>query len=126
MNAEVFAEWFRRQGRHVYRTATSYWHDAGHRVLQAFPYHWIIEPTEKEIKKLLWEKSALALRYSAPITAANVMKSYHIVCDRPDIVCHPCAGKHGRMSNEDLIMRAWSRFLSPDSLPKAGNCGYTP
>ena len=37
MNSETFAEWLRRQGHRVYRTASSYWYEAGPRVLQAFP-----------------------------------------------------------------------------------------
>jgi hypothetical protein len=83
MNAEIFAECLRRQGHRVVRPLSSYWHGAGHRVLQAFPHHWIIEPTEMQISKLLWENNALALRYSAPITAARVMKFYQIVCEHP-------------------------------------------
>jgi hypothetical protein len=83
MNAEIFAEWLCRQGYRVGRPLSSYWYGAGHRVLQAFPHHWIIEPAELRISKLPWENSALALRYSAHITAAHVMKSYHIVCEHP-------------------------------------------
>ena len=49
MNAEIFAEWLRRQGHSVVRTTSSYWYDKSSRVYQAFPYHWIIQPTEEEL-----------------------------------------------------------------------------
>jgi hypothetical protein len=81
MNAEIFAEWLRRQGHRVVRTASSYWYDAGPRVLQAFPYHWIIEPSEEELRTLLLENSAIALRYSTPIAAPQGKVSYQAVCE---------------------------------------------
>ncbi len=62
MNAENFATWLRRQGYHVYRSASSYWYDAGPRVLQAFPYHWLITPTQRELDALMWKHGAIALR----------------------------------------------------------------
>jgi hypothetical protein len=81
MNAENFAEWLRRQGYRVVRTASSYWYNAGPGVFQAFPYHWCIEPSERELKKLLLENSAIALRYSAPFHYAKGKISYHAVCE---------------------------------------------
>jgi hypothetical protein len=81
MNAEIFAEWLRRQGHHVVRTASSYWYDAGPRVFQAFPYHWVIDPTEKELKRLLLKNNAIALRYSTGISAPRGKISYHVVCE---------------------------------------------
>lgn len=83
MNAETFAEWMRRQGYQVFRTVSSYWYDAGPHVLQAFPYHWLITPDEKEIHKLMWEHGVLALRYSTPLDFSNGMVSYHVVLQRP-------------------------------------------
>ena len=50
MNPEIFAEWKRRQGYQVLQTASSYWFNQGPRVFQAFPYHWVIEPTEKDVR----------------------------------------------------------------------------
>ena len=83
MNAETFAEWLRRQGHHVHRTASSYWYDAGPRVLQAFPYHWLITPDEKEIRDLMLGHGIVALRYSTPIDSLVGMVSYHIVLQKP-------------------------------------------
>jgi hypothetical protein len=83
MNADVFAEWLCRQGYRVVRTASSYWYEAGARVLQAFPYHWLIEPTEKELRDLLVRHSAIALRYSTPLSVGQGKVSYHIVCEDP-------------------------------------------
>jgi hypothetical protein len=78
-SAEIFAEWLREQGHQVYRTASSYWYDQGPRVYQAFPYHWVIQPTEEELARFLREKRAIALRYSTPLKAPKGTLSYHVV-----------------------------------------------
>ncbi len=83
MNAEVFAEWLRRQGHRVFRTASSYWYEAGPRVLQAFPYHWLIAPDEKEIRDLMLKRGIVALRYSTPLDFPDGMVSYHVVLCKP-------------------------------------------
>ena len=83
MNAEIFAEWMRRQGHQVFRTASSYWYDAGPRVLQAFPYHWLITPDEKEIHALMLSHGIAALRYSTPLDFPKGMVSYHIILHKP-------------------------------------------
>jgi hypothetical protein len=65
------------------RTASSFWYEASPRVYQAFPYHWVIEPQEKELRRLLVKNNAIALRYSAPLTATRGKVSYHVVCEDP-------------------------------------------
>jgi hypothetical protein len=67
MNAEAFAEWLRRQGHHVVRTASCYWYDVGPRVYQAFPYHWIVDPVEDELIEVFRKGIAIALRYSTAL-----------------------------------------------------------
>jgi hypothetical protein len=84
MNAEIFAEWLRRQGHRIYQTDSCYWYDAGPRVLQSFPYHWLIQPTSREIQDLLWKKNILAVRFSAPLNSPTGMISYHVVLDDPE------------------------------------------
>ncbi len=81
MNAEIFAEWLRRQGYRVVRTASSYWYEAGSHVYQAFPYQWLVEPVEQELNDLLINHHAIALRYSTPVTNPLGKVSYHVVCD---------------------------------------------
>ena len=83
MNAEVFAEWLRRQGHHVVRTESTYWYDQGPRVYQAFPYHWVIQPSEDELTRFLRRHRAIGLRYSSPLGAPAGRLSYHAVYDRP-------------------------------------------
>lgn len=79
MNPEIFAEWLRRQGRQVRRTASSYWVDLGCRTYQAFPYHWLIRPGEAELNQLLQGQKAIGLRYSTfPDMTAGLL-SYHAV-----------------------------------------------
>ncbi len=84
MNVENFAAWLRQTGHKVYKTKSSYWYTAGPRVLQAFPYHWLIEPDEKEINDLLRGKNLLALRYSTSLEAPKGVISYHVVYDHPE------------------------------------------
>lgn len=83
MNAEIFAEWMRRQGHRVYRTASSYWYEAGPRVLQAFPYHWLITPAKNEIRDLMMKHGIIALRYSTPLDFPDGTVSYHVVLHSP-------------------------------------------
>jgi len=83
MSPEIFSEWLRRQGHHVVRTASSYWYDAGPRVYQAFPYHWLIQPSPQELRSLMLGKGIVALRYSAPFDAATGCISYHAIYDKP-------------------------------------------
>jgi len=75
MNAEIFVEWLRRQGYRVVRTRSSYWHNAGPQVFQAFPYHGIINPSEQELRKLLLQNNAIALRYSTDLDEPRMDRS---------------------------------------------------
>lgn len=83
MNAEIFAEWLRRQGYAVIRTPSSYWYEASPRVYQSFPYHWVIQPREEELTDLLRERKAIALRYSTSIGNPSGSISYHAVYEGP-------------------------------------------
>lgn len=79
MNAEIFAEWMRRQGHKVFRTVSSYWYDQGPRVFQAFPYHWLVNPSQEEVEDLLKRHQAIGLRYSTCISNKEGRLSYHAV-----------------------------------------------
>ena len=81
MNAETFAEWLRRQGHRVIRTTSSYWHEAGPRIYQAFPYHWIIDPVEDELIEVFREGNGIALRYSTALERSFGQISYHVIYD---------------------------------------------
>jgi hypothetical protein len=83
MNAEIFAEWVRRQGHRVFRTASSYWYEAGPRVLQAFPYHWLISPSEKETRDLMTANGIISLRYSTFLNSSIGKISYHLILHDP-------------------------------------------
>jgi hypothetical protein len=84
MNAEFCVEWLRRQGYRVVRTPSSYWFELGPHCFQAFPFHWLIQPHEGELRKLLLKHKAVALRYSTPVGARQGKMSYHVVCDGPE------------------------------------------
>ena len=81
MNVQTFAEWLRRQGHHIYHTGSTYWYNAGPRVLQAFPYHWLIQPDPRELRELFLRHQILALRYSTSLDAGEGMISYHVVLE---------------------------------------------
>jgi hypothetical protein len=83
MTPEVFAEWLRCQGQQVLRTASAYWHGQGPRVFQAFPYRWIVRPSEEELKGLLREHGIIAVRYSTALDAPLGCLSYHVVYEKP-------------------------------------------
>lgn len=80
---EVFSNWLRRQGYQIYKTKSSYWYNAAPHVLQAFPYGWLINPSEEELVNLQNQAGALAVRYSAPLDAKQGMASYHVVLTPP-------------------------------------------
>jgi hypothetical protein len=82
MNAEVFTEWFRRQGHKVLQTESSYWVNFGPGVYQAFPYHYLINPSDKEIADLFKKAKVIGLRYSAPLESNQGSKSYHAILNQ--------------------------------------------
>jgi hypothetical protein len=82
MTPEIFAEWLKRQGRHVVRTASTWWYDQGPRCYQAFPYHWLIHPTEEELAQFIRQTRALSVRYSTSMDAPVGRMSYHMVYER--------------------------------------------
>jgi hypothetical protein len=79
MTPEIYAEWLRRQGHRVIRTQSSYWHSSGMGAFQAFPYHWLIDPSKEELSELASRHHALALRYSMSPDGAHNGDSYHAV-----------------------------------------------
>ena len=83
MNAEIFAEWLKRQGRRVFRTASSYWYEAGPHALQAFPYHWLISPSEEEIRALMVSSGMFSVRYSTLLNSPAGKISYHLILRNP-------------------------------------------
>ncbi len=83
MNAEVFAEWLRRQGHAVVHTQSSWWYDKGPRAYLAFPYHLLICPGNDELRILFREHRALCVRYSTTTDASVGIPSYHAVFDEP-------------------------------------------
>jgi hypothetical protein len=83
MNAEVFAEWLRRQGYRIVHTASSYWCEMSLRVYQAFPYHWVIQPAEDELSQFLYQNQAIGLRYSTSVDRPIGCVSYHAIYDKP-------------------------------------------
>jgi hypothetical protein len=82
MTPEVVAQWLQRIGHRVVRTKSTYWFNAGPRMYQAFPYHWVIQPTEGELHDFLRKENAIGLRYSTTLEADEGTCSYHVVFER--------------------------------------------
>ncbi len=83
MTIENFAEWYRRQGHHVIQTASSYWFNASPRVYQAFPFGWLIEPSDNELREMMRKHGIFSLRYSTPLEASSGKVSYHVTLSNP-------------------------------------------
>ena len=120
MNPEIFAEWLRRKRHHVVRTESSYWYDAGLRVFQAFPYHWVIQPTSKELGKLLLSKGIVALRYSAPLTTPVGHISYHAIYNEPSYTLDGL----NRQSRRNVCMGLESCRIEPISIERYAKEGW--
>jgi hypothetical protein len=130
MNAEIIAEWYRRQSHKVVRTQSSFWYDAGPRVFQAFPFHWIIQPSKKELNQLMLRHGIVALRYSTPLDAPEGMVSYHVVLSGSyNLESLPHQARNGvrtglkhfqieRISFERLADEGW--LLQQDTLERQG------
>ena len=83
MNAEIFAEWVRKQGYRIYRSESTYWMEVNHRILQAFPFHWVIKLENDELSELVEKNRILGLRYSTGWDEATGAASYHVCFDNP-------------------------------------------
>jgi hypothetical protein len=130
MNIENFSEWLHRQGYQVIRTASSCWYNAGPRVLQAFPFDWLIQPSEQELRELTLGKNYLAVRYSTPFDAPDGMVSYHVVLNNPyDIEMLRSQARNGirrglencrveRIGCERMAKEGW--ILQQDTLERQG------
>jgi ribosomal protein S18 acetylase RimI-like enzyme len=79
VDREAFAAWLERRGYRIIRTASSYWHQGGPLVYQAFPYHSLIDPSEGELRQLFTKYKAIGLRYSTPLSSSAGIISYHVV-----------------------------------------------
>jgi hypothetical protein len=119
MTAEVFAEWYRRQGHRIVRTASSFWYDHGPRVYQAFPQHWSIQPSEDELSALLRGERALALRYSAPFEAAPGKVSYHVVYEGASYDLETLSG-NARSKVQRGLKRCAVELISMERLAEEG------
>jgi hypothetical protein len=120
VNPETFSEWLQRQGHHVFRTASSSWFDAGPRVLQAFPYHWIIQPSVQELRELIKSKGILALRYSTPLDALYGQISYHAVYEKASYTLDSL----DRRSRQNVLKGLKNCCIEPISLARLAEEGW--
>jgi len=120
MTPDIFAEWFRRQGQRVIQTASSYWVETVPHVFQAFPYHWVISPSDNELTELLKAYNGVVLRYSTPLNVALGSISYHAVYESSDYDIHNL-GKWARKN----VRRGLSRCqVEPISFERLAHEGF--
>lgn len=93
MNAEIMAEWLRRQGRRVQQVAGSYWVELAPRIFQAFPYHRTLALAPRELQTLLRELGAIGVRFSVSTEASEGAISYHVVCANKTYAMEQLSGK---------------------------------
>ena len=118
MNIEIFSKWLRRQGHDVIHTESSYWFNAGPRVYQAFPFGWIIQPSEAELRELMIKHNILALRYSTPLDYTQGVASYHVVLQKPYDL--DCIGRKSRNNIKQGLSACQVEKISFGRLAKEG------
>jgi hypothetical protein len=135
LNPDVYKEWLVRRKLKVVRTSSTYWVNYGFRVFQAFPYHWVISPSEDELEMLFKGNWALGLRYSTHDAAPIGKVSYHTVVDvnaysldqlSPDSRRNVRNGlKHTTISQISLHQLCTLGFpLTSDTLERQGRRGH--
>jgi hypothetical protein len=120
MTPEIFAEWLRRQGHRIIKTDSSYWYDQGPGVLQAFPYHWEITPTEEELRDLLVSNHIIGLRYSTPIQCPSGAISYHTIFNEPEFKIDHL----GKRTRKNIRRGIKNCSILPVPLEKLGTDGW--
>ena len=106
MNAEIYAQFLKRWGYKVIRTTSCYWYDAGRYFYQGFPLHRILDPSDDEIRQVLWRGPAIGLRFTSNPEAAG-RDSYLIICDDPGYdlsSLHPKARNQTRRGIERCVV----------------------
>ena len=118
MNAAVFAEWLKRQGHRVARSASGLWYDAGPRIFQSVPFHRVIEPSEVELDRVLRENKVLGLRFSAPASYGAGRLSYHTLAGPP--YGSPQLSANARSSTSRGLRRCAVKPISLERLAEEG------
>jgi hypothetical protein len=89
MNADIFAEFLRRQGYKVLESPTGYWVDLyGTHVFQAFPYARLVSSSYQELAGIFRQGFVAAVRFFSPDDAEGGAESFHVVCDAKDYDLH--------------------------------------
>lgn len=78
-----FADFLRRIGHRVVRTASGQWYDAHRFFFLGFPSHRPLDPTADELRAVMAQRPCLGLRFPAPLGGPGRL-SYQIVCDSRD------------------------------------------
>jgi hypothetical protein len=80
MTPDTFSEWLVRQDYKIFISSIGhYWYNPGSRILQAFPYHQVICPSQSELKHIFKQTGAIAIRYSTDINEPVGKISYHVI-----------------------------------------------
>jgi len=121
MNADIFLEWQRLQGKNVFQTASSRWIEVGARIYQAFPYHELIEPTAEELRQLFHQHGALGVRYSTNPESPQGIASYHVVFKQTE---YPINSLH-KKARHDVQRGLKSALIKPISCTRLAEEGWS-
>lgn len=120
MNPNCFAQWLQRRGNRIVHTASSYWSEISPFVYQAFPFHWLIDPSDAEFHQLFWEFKAIGLRYSSPFNTPQGVVSYHVQYTDEDYALSALPKK----ARYDVRKGLTHASIQPISLSKLANEGW--
>jgi hypothetical protein len=93
--------------------------EAGLRFYQAFPYHWLVQPDQAELARLMGHGRAIGLRHSSSVDAARGRFSYHVVCNRTDYSLN-VLGKKARYDVRRALRKASIEPISFSRLATEG------
>lgn len=83
MNNEEFARFYLMKGNRVVETTSGYWCELHSFCFQNIPYHQAIDPQQRELRKLFFNKLAILIRFNST-SNEDTFPGYIWVCDKKD------------------------------------------
>ncbi len=130
MNPQNYAIFLKRQGHRVFQTESCYWYNAQPGFYFYFPYHRLINPSEQELKKILWGAPCIGMRFFTPVESTG-KNSYLLVCSDKNYDLHSVDGKSRSQTRRGLEnfeikqfsfkdLASWGNGLNFDTLTRQG------
>ncbi|HCC30984.1 MAG TPA: hypothetical protein DEQ03_13200, partial [Marinilabiliales bacterium] len=81
MNNDAFANFFKKKGRRVVKTASGYWYEPHLFCFQNIPYHQAINPNKRELRDLFFKHRAMLVRFNS-MANEKTFPGYIWICDQ--------------------------------------------